>query len=572
MAEARIMVAGEAGQGVQSIGFILSKVFARGGYHVYSDQDYESRIRGGHSFFRIRVKDADVGAIDESLDLLLALNQESVDLHREELVPGGVTIFDQEKVSGVQGNGLVAVPLGELAEQAAGNRIVANTVALGACLGLLDYEPDAAEVLLEETFGSKAGGANVTALHAGYRYVRENYGQASPLKLQPGGSQVGLLLNGHEALALGAIAAGCKFMAAYPMTPASSILEYMAAKARDMDLVVMQPEDEIAAVNMTIGAGFAGVRAMTATSGSGFCLMVEGLGLAGLTETPIVIVDGQRPGPAVGLPTRTEQGDLQFVLHAHHGDFPRAVLAPSTIEDAFYLTLKAFNLAEKYQTPVILLTDHLLATSYQTIPVFDFRRVTVHRGDLYQPGDDHRPEEYLRHRLTDSGISPRAFPGLSEALVVTDADEHGEDGHLVEDARIRSSQVDKRLRKNSGLRDEISAPLTYGAPEPEITLVSWGSTYGAVREAVDLLNGEDIPVNMVHLSELWPFPRETVAAALSQGQTSYVVEGNASGQMARLIRTETGIAPAGKMLKYDGRAFTPAYIADRVKRKEVSPW
>jgi len=572
MVEAKLMVAGEAGQGVQSVGNILARTFARGGYHVYSDQDYESRVRGGHNFFRIRVKDNEVGAIDGNLDLLLALNQESIDLHRKELVEGGVVIFDREKAPELQGKGLLGVPLSELAEKETGNKLMANTVALGACLGLIEYEPDIVEVPLKETFGSQASEANVKALHAGHKYTRENFRDGFHINLKAGIEKGKLLLNGNEALALGAITAGCKFMAGYPMTPASSILEYMASKAEDMDLIVVQPEDEISAVNMVVGAGYAGVRAMTATSGSGFCLMVEGLGLAGLTETPVVIVDAQRPGPAVGLPTRTEQGDLQFVLYAHHGDFPRAVLAPSTVEDAFHMIIKAFNLAERYQIPVIVLTDHVLATSYQTVKSFDFRKIKIDRGDLYEAKKHGKPENYRRHLSTKSGISPRAFPGLSEALVATDADEHGEEGHLIEDAGIRTSQVDKRLRKYNGLRKETEPPLSYGESKAETTLISWGTTYGAVREAVDVLRGESMSVNMLQLNQLWPFPARELSDALQKVHTSYVVEGNASGQLARLIRTETGIKVSGKILKYDGRPFTPAYIAGRVKKGEITPW
>lgn len=572
MTETTIMVGGEAGQGVQSVGLILSKVFARGGYHVFSDQDYESRVRGGHNFFRIRVSETEVGAISESLDLLLALNQESIDLHRKELSGRGMVIYDGQKVPNIQGEGFFGLPLDELAEKVAGNKIMSNTVALGACLGVIKYEPKIAETLLRETFSSEIAEANIKALHAGYSYVQENFQYDFPIKLKDLGQSKNLLMNGNEALALGAIAAGCKFISAYPMTPASSILEYMASKAKDMDLIAVQPEDEIAAVNMAVGAGYAGVRAMTATSGSGFCLMVEGLGLAGLTETPVVIVDAQRPGPAVGLPTRTEQGDLQFVLYAHHGDFPRAVLAPSTVEDAFYLIVKAFNIAEKYQIPVILLTDHLLATTHQTVPVFDFRKIKINRGDLYQAEEAGKPEDYRRHRVTESGISPRAFPGLSKALVITDSDEHDEEGHMVEDGGIRTSQVEKRLRKYNGLRREIDPPKTYGVARPEMTLVTWGSTYGAAREAVDILNGEGMSVKLLQLNELWPFPAGDVSDVLNEAKIIYVVEGNAVGQLARLIRTETGIQVDGMILKYDGRPFTPAYIADKVRKGEISTW
>jgi len=572
--EAKLMVGGEAGQGVQSIGFILSKVFARGGYYVYSDQDYESRVRGGHNFFRIRIKDSEVGTIDASLDVLLALNQESIDLHKKEVVSGGVIIFDREKANDQRGKRMFGIPLSELAEKEAGNKIMANTVALGACLGIVGYNNlKTAETLLKETFPGKTIEANIKALHAGYQYTIKNFRAGSPVKLKHKENAKTLFLNGNEAIALGAIAAGCKFVSAYPMTPASSILEYMASKAVDMDMVVLQPEDEIAAINMVVGAGYAGVRNMTATSGSGFCLMVEGLGLSGLTETPVVIVDAQRPGPAVGLPTRTEQGDLQFLLYAHHGDaFPRAVLAASTVEDAFHLTVKAFNLADKYQIPVLLLTDHLLATSYQTVKPFDLKKVKIDRGSLYKAGKNDKAENYKRHRVTKSGISPRAFPGLSEALVVTDADEHGEDGHLIEDAHIRSSQVEKRLRKYNGIRGEIETPQVYGASNPELTLISWGSSYGAVREAVEILNKKRMQVNMLHFNELWPFPADKVLDILDKKAVSYVVEGNATGQLARLIRAETGRKVNGTILKYDGRPFTPAYIIDKLREEKAVKW
>jgi len=569
MADATFMVSGEAGQGVQSIGLILSKTFSRGGYHVYSDQDYESRVRGGHNFFRIRVNNSEVGAIDESLDLLIALNRESIDLHEKEIARKGIIVFDSQKTTDMKGDRYFGIPLDKLAAKSAGSSIMSNTVALGACLGLVGHNPRNAENILRETFGESAGEANVKALRAGYKYSRDNYRGNFRVKLENGRPIKRLLLNGNEALAMGAIAAGCKFISAYPMTPATSIMEFIASKSQDMDIVVVQPEDEISAINMAIGAGYAGVRSMTSTSGSGFCLMVEGLGLSGITETPVVIVDAQRPGPAVGLPTRTEQGDLQFVLYAHHGDFPRAVLAPSTPEEAFYLTVKAFNLSEKYQIPVIILTDHLMATSYQTLPAFDFRKVRIERGNLYRAGKNSRPEDYKRHRLTRSGISPRAFPGLSEALVVTDSDEHDETGHLVEDGRIRSSQVEKRLRKYKSIRKDIKPPFVYGAPESEVILISWGSTYGAVREAVDILNAGDSRAGMIHFSEIWPFPADAVASTLNKTNLKYTVEGNAGGQLARLIRTETGIAMDGMILKYDGRPFTPAYIVERIAKGKV---
>jgi 2-oxoglutarate ferredoxin oxidoreductase subunit alpha len=563
------MVGGEAGQGVQSVGFLLAKVFARGGYHIFADQDYESRVRGGHNFFRVRVSDAKVAAIAEDVDILIALNMDSIELHQQEMVDQGIIIFDDEKVKGVSGEdgSFLSIPLEKMAEEKAGNKLMINTVALGAALSLVNYDLNMLNEVLVERFGKgKVGDRNIKAAKAGYDYVQSKHkGKFRRIKpLSKDNNR--MLLTGNEAISLGAIAAGCKFMAAYPMTPASSIMEYIAEKSKDLELVMVHAEDEIAAINMAIGAAYAGVRAMTATSGSGLCLMVEGIGLAGITETPIVIIDAQRPGPAVGLPTRTEQGDLQFVLHAHHGDFPRAVLAPATIEDAFWVTVRAFNWAEKYQLPVIILTDQHLASSYSTVNQLDLSQVTIDRGMLFLEKEDD-PLEYMRHRVTKSGISPRAFPGLGEALVVTDCDEHDEEGHLTEDAGERTTQVQKRLRKLIPLEKEINTPQKYGPKKAETTLISWGSTYGAIHEAVDILHKGGASVNMLHLNELWPFPAKVVTDTVSKARNSYVIENNATGQLARLIKTETGYDVSGRILKYDGRPFTPAYIAQAVKKE-----
>src|SRR3990170_959446 len=567
--DVNLMVGGEAGQGVQSVGFLLAKALARGGYQVFADQDYESRIRGGHNFFRVRAKDSWVGAVAEPVDILVALNQESVELHQKELAERGIIVFGDEKAKGSDGPNLFGVPLASLAEEKSGNRIMANTVALGAALGLVGYDLEIMDGVLRDQFGTgEIGQGNIKAARAGYEYVRENFKGDSSLRLSVLSSGKRMLINGAEAIALGAIAAGCKFVAGYPMTPSTPILEYVASKAKDFDLVVVQPEDEISAIHMVIGASFAGVRAMTATSGSGFCLMVEGLGLAGITETPVVIVDGQRPGPAVGLPTRTEQGDLEFAIYAHHGNFPRAVLAPATVEDAFWLTVRAFNLAEKYQIPVILLPDHHINTSYLTVDRFDLSRVTIDRGLLFPAGEG--APQYKRHKITESGISPRAFPGQKGLLVMTDSDEHDEEGHLIEDAKTRKEQVEKRLRKLISLNGEIARPRLNGPGAAGITLVGWGSTYGAILEAVDILKKKGVSVNFLHLNELWPFPAQAVAEALSQDRNTYVIENNPTGQLSHLIRAETGIKVRGRILKYDGRPFTPAEIARKVLEGEVS--
>ena len=306
---------------------------------------------------------------------------------------------------------------------------------------------------------------------------------------------------------------------------------------------------------------------MVATSGGGFCLMVEGLALAGITETPIVVVLGQRPGPATGMPTRTEQGELWFALHAGHGEFPRAILTPATAEEAFYAIIKAFNLAEKYQTPVIVLTDHHLATSYATVERFNLKQVKIDRGELLSDEELDRLTDYKRHRVTETGVSPRVLPGQGKALVVTDSDEHNEAGHLIEDAETRNRQNLKRLRKQNGLKAEISSPKFHKVPNAQFTLIGWGSTYGAIKGAADLLQKDGIVVNQLHLSEIWPFPEEEVSSALNNGSKSIVIESNATAQMAQLIRRETGHKVSSNILKFDGRPFSPQEIVDRLKKE-----
>jgi 2-oxoglutarate/2-oxoacid ferredoxin oxidoreductase subunit alpha len=567
-----VMAGGEAGQGVQSVGMILGKTMARGGLHVFADQDYESRVRGGHNFFRIRVSDRGVLALSKELDILVALNRETIDLHGNELKSNGTIIFDQEqtKVESHAENYL-NVPLAKLAEETVKNKLMTNTVAVGAAVGLAGCDFNILASVLRNEFarhGEKTAEDNVVAAKAGFDFAQEHGKHRLTQKLRPIFSDARrMLLHGNEAIALGAMVGGCKFIAGYPMTPATSILEYIADKGRQYKAVAVHVEDEIAAMNMAVGAGYAGARVMVATSGGGFCLMVEGLALAGMTETPVVVVLGQRPGPATGLPTRTEQGELWFALHAGHGEFPRAILAPATAEEAFYATIKAFNLAEKYQTPVLVLTDHHLATSYTTVDRFDLKQVKIDRGELMSNEEANRVTEYKRHLVTESGISPRALPGQGKALVVTDSDEHDEAGHMIEDAETRNQQNLKRLRKQNGLKAEIGSPKFQESTNSEFTLIGWGSTYGAIREAADLLQEDKVPVNVLHISEIWPFPAEAIASALDKGTKSIVIESNATAQMANLIRRETGYKVNGTILKSDGRPFSPQEIVDRMKKE-----
>jgi 2-oxoglutarate ferredoxin oxidoreductase subunit alpha len=431
------------------------------------------------------------------------------------------------------------------------------------------------ESVIRQNFARKGQAVvdgNLAVVEAGYQ-EGQKYAADFPFKLERiPDAPPRMVLNGTDAFSLGALAGGCRFVAGYPMTPGSLALHWFAARAAKYGVVIKHAEDEIAAINMAIGASFVGARAMAPTSGGGFSLMVEALGMAGITETPVVIYSAQRPGPATGLPTRQEQGDLLFMLYASQGEFPRFLLAPGTHEECFVAGWQAFNLAEKYQTPALVLSDHYLAVAIRTLELnaFDFEAVEIDRGELLTKEElDALEEPYLRFRVTESGISPRAVPGHPNAVYVSTANEHDQSGAISEEAVNRTAQVDKRMRKMEGMAQEVEGPSWYGPGEAELTLICWGSTYGPLREAVDRLNA-DRPgpstslrtgrANMLHFSVLHPFPLEATEAALERTKRTVVVEGNATGQLETLLRARTGRSVDGAIHKYDGRAFTPDYI------------
>lgn len=553
-----IKIGGEAGQGIQTIGDTLAKVFSRTGYHVFTHQDYESRIRGGHNFYQIRFSDIPISSSRNKIDILVALDKESILLHKNELSAQGIAIYDSFALrQKYEGQNLLDVPFETLAVEHGKERIMANTVATGAVLGVLGLKLDILIQIIEDTFikkGEDVIKGNINSVKAGYDFASKNCANCSFAIKEPAEESL-MLVNGVEAIGLGAISAGCKFYSAYPMTPSTGILNFMSEKAEGYRIVVEQAEDEIAAINMTIGASFAGVRAMTGTSGGGFALMVEGLSLSGMTETPIVICLGQRPGPATGFPTRTEQAELMFVLHTAHGEFPRLVFAPGTPEQAFYLTNKAFDIAEKYQIPAFILFDQYLADSAWTFRAFDLGSIKYTdyrlRGDAFK-----KLASYKRHALTDTGVSPLAVPGDARHVVVTDSDEHDEEGHIVEDAGIRIRMVQKRLLKKMPLiRLEISQPILYGDDKPDIVIIGWGSTYGVMKEAVDSLSKKK-RIAMLHFSEIYPFPSSPeFLQILNNAKNTICIENNATGQFARLMRAETGYEFKHKINKYDGRPF-----------------
>jgi 2-oxoglutarate/2-oxoacid ferredoxin oxidoreductase subunit alpha len=554
-----ILIGGAAGQGVHAITGPLAKALVRRGCQVHVSQSYQSRIRGGHLYNVIRVSDQPLWAPREGVDILVALNQETITLHRPEVSSQGIIIFDDSQdATAPEGiKSLALSPDTVLPETEAGD-IAVNTGACGAILGLLGVPVTGLVALLEETFAAKGEEVvawNRQAAQNGYDLGKA---QGHPFSLadmaQP--PEPRLLISGHEALALGVLAGGLNFLCGYPMTPWTSLFNAISQRAARWRVVVEQTEDEIAAINMAIGASFAGARALTGTSGGGFCLMTEGVGLAAMSETPVVVVVAQRPGPSTGLPTRTSQGDLEFVLHAGQDDFPRAVLAPGDPAQGYLLGAKALRLAERYQTPIFILTDQYFADAQLTHTAEDFPAME----SPPKPAPCSGGEEYVRYALSDDGVSPRCLPGFGPELVVADSDEHTPDGHLTEDLEVRIRMHRKRLAKLQGLSRDMGSITTIGQADAPLVLVTWGSSFGAAAEAVNRLNQDGAPARLVHLSEVWPFPAEAVTQALQKAHKTIVVEANAVGQLARLLRRETGLRADHLVLRYDGLPFTPEFI------------
>ncbi|MDD5477929.1 MAG: 2-oxoacid:acceptor oxidoreductase subunit alpha [Candidatus Omnitrophica bacterium] len=560
-----IKIAGQAGQGIQTIGTALCNIFKRNGSHIFANQDYMSRIRGGNNFFQLRVCGKPTHTLRQKSDITVALDKQSVQLHRNDVASGGIIVFDKAKfnLSG-EDKVLFNIPFYDLANSIGGSDLFINAVCCGAVAGLAQVNPDCLERAIRDLFADKDEeiiSKNIKAAQAGYNFAKDNFRND---KFKVGSAPAGknLLMNGNDAIALGAIRAGCKFYSAYPMSPSTSIMNVIAKYAKRFNILVEQAEDEIAAINMVIGASFAGARSMTATSGGGLALMVEGLSLAAMTETPIVAVDAQRPAPATGFPTRTEQADLNFLIHAGHGEFAKAIYAPGTIQEAFYLTVKAFNTAEKYQIPVLIMTDQHLADSLQDIEGFDLNKAGVQRF-IISKEDSQKASGYKRYQLTDSGISPRAIPSWIEDVIYADSDEHNEEGHITEDADTRIQMVKKRFfKKMAGLRQEIEKPTLYNAQKAQTLLLGFGSTYGVLKEASEAL-GKDF--GFVHLSQVWPFPGLELSPLLKNKKKILTVENNAGGQLAGLLMRETGIKADNSILRYDGRPFNLDQLIEQIK-------
>lgn len=551
-----ILIGGTAGQGMDTISDFLEKFLKKKGFYVFSNKDYMSRVRGGHNFTQVRFGEEPIYAHHPDLDLIVALDKATVELHKERLKPEGIIIVDESIEA--EDERIKKLPLMKTAKEVGLSRAF-GTVAAGAVIKHFGVAKEGVEEVIPKKFTEEIRKINLDAFNKGYELIEGKF------NLIEGKAKNLVMINGNNAIALGAITGGLSFYSAYPMTPATSVMTYLAKKQVEVGMVVDQAEDEVAAINAAIGASYAGARSMTGSSGGGFSLMVEALGLAGITETPLVVIDSQRPGPATGLPTRTEQSDLSFILTASHGEFPRMVIGVRNAEDAFYQTFRALNIADKYQMVVIILTDQYLADANLTLPKFKLEDLKIERyisgAEALEGG-----EEYKRYKLSSNGISPRLIPGKVEGQVVlVDSDEHTEYAHITESGEVRNQMMEKRMGKLELLKEDLLEPEYFGVEKPEILLLGWGSTYGALKEAVDVLNKENVSVGALSFGDIYPLPKQLLNKYSKEAKYVVNIEQNYTGQLGKLITQETGILMDKSILKYDGKQITPVEICERVK-------
>jgi 2-oxoglutarate/2-oxoacid ferredoxin oxidoreductase subunit alpha len=576
-----LVLCGEAGQGIQTVEAILVQAIKQSGYNIFSTKEYMSRVRGGQNSTEIRVSSHRVASYVDRIDLLLALSSGAIDHLRDRISPDTLIIGDPQHIKSAKGDktadfnldsNFIEIPLMETAQDM-GGPIFANVIAAGVLSCLLDIPKEIFDGLISDMFtrkGQEILQKDLKAGEAGYSIGKnlmesetgESESDSINISLQ-GESSVRdeLLINGTDAMGFGCLAGECRFMSSYPMTPSTPLQTVLASNAHEFELVYEQAEDEIAAINMALGASYAGARSIVATSGSGFALMEEGVGLAGMIETPVVICIGQRPGPAVGLPTRTSQEDLNLALYSGPGEFPRIIFAPGKLEDAFTLTCRAFIMAEKYQIPVFILFDQYFADCYYNIPSLPLEEV---ENENYLVKTT---PEYKRYLITHDGVTPRGIPGYGDGLVVVDSDEHDEEGHITEDLKIRTQMVDKRLQKMEEICEDAVAPELVGSEDYHGLIIGWGSTYWPIREALENISRKhpDEKLGFLYFKQVYPF-HKSVAEYLEKAEDVIILENNAQGQMANLIKLETGFEIQEKFLKYDGMPFSVEEVEERVMK------
>ena len=568
-----LAIGGAAGQGIATPGMILARMFSRRGLYLNAYNAYQSIVRGGHIFLTVRISNDKVYSHGDKLDMLICFNQDTMDRHLRLMVAGGRVAFNSDTIiPGVSAAGvhMCPIPVKKLTNDSR-NKIIQNSVALGVITSMvgLDFQVlDDALSLQFDLKGQEVLNENVDAAQAGYEHAEAHF---QPLdETVPKGAKPLALWTGNQALAMGGAAAGVKVYCAYPMSPSTGVLHWMAQNARDLDIMVRQCEDEIAVANMVIGAAHTGARSMCATSGGGFALMTEAIGAAAMMEVPTVFINVQRAGPSTGVPTKTEQGDLWQALGASQGDFERFIAAPWNALDAFNTIPEMFNLCDKYQCPGIVITDLLISEGTFSLDVDDLNmQPAIDRGEMITEGM--ASGDYLRYQDTESGISPRAIPGTEGYVHVVATDEHDQDGVLISDEftnpQKRQRMVEKRARKFAGVTEAMAAPSLEGPANAEVTLIGWGSTYGVIKEAVAQLEAEGISANHLQIKWIVPFHSQQVTEIVNAAKKTIIVENNYSGQFFRYMRSETGLKVDGHIRKYDGEPFVPHHIVDGVREQ-----
>ncbi len=554
-----IRIAGEAGQGLVSLGDILTGAFSSAGLHIFTSKSYMSRVRGGLNWYDVRIADSELFALKQQADLIIALSPEAKEILEETLSPKGIMLYSGD--SDDANKQTINLDFVKIAQEVAGSKVMANAVAAGAIFAILGYETDTLFAYLKKEFQSKGEEIVKKNLQCAKKGYEKTKAKALKLKAPTGTNGPAEYMSGAAAMSLSAAVSGVKLVSAYPMTPGTATFTGLANLADKYGIIIEQAEDEISAINMICGAVYAGVPALTTTSGGGFALMCEGVSLAGMMELPIVIVIAQRPGPATGLPTRTAQEDLKFAINAGHGEFPRAIYAPGTIQQCYDLTRKALETAHKYQSPVIILTDQYLQ---------DIQKNIGKLSDEYNPIDRHIVKDvgidYKRYALDseNNGISPRALPG-GKGLVICDSDEHDEEGHLTEDFEIRIAMHEKRMAKIDLLKNDLVCPDFHGSEDAELILVCWGSTFGACQEAAYQLNTKGRKTALLHYSQVWPLDASAVNKLLEKNKRIVVVEGNYTGQFLSLLKEQGLNGGCELMNRYDGLPFTAEFIMEELQ-------
>ncbi|MFB0564281.1 MAG: 2-oxoacid:acceptor oxidoreductase subunit alpha [Candidatus Aminicenantaceae bacterium] len=571
-----VMIAGKAGDGVLFTGNVLAKILKRSGWEVVTYRDFPSNIRGEPTNFTIRASLKKIYGRSDYIDVLIAFDCESILEHRKVMAEEGVILCDGEdldKAYTLKAGKITHHPfaLKRLAREHFRSEIYKNMIAQGALCYILGLDFGIVKEVISEIFLEKKGRdvveKNINAVNLGFKESRKIIDERNRHFLLKKEDKDRLILSGDEAIALGALGAGCRLFAAYPICPASEIWQWLAVYMPRFNGVVVQTEDEIAALNMVLGASYAGVRSMTSTSGPGASLMMEAFGLAGIAEIPVVVAHVQRTGPSTGMPTKTEQGDLNQWLYGSHGEFPRIILAPGTVEECFEFTCTAFNLAEKYQCPVIILTEQDYGQNLRTVKKFDLSKVKIERGKLLTQEELLKYKDYKRYEFTPSGVSPRAIPSQKNGIHMIEGNEHDERGYRNEDAENRVKMMEKRMRKLKSASREVISPKVWGEEETQIGILGFGSTLGPIQESMKQLKKEGIKAKFLQLRTLWPFPSQKVNRFIEKHRLNFVVENNYTGQLSTLIKSQVKPTVEVKDIrKYSSDSFKPSEISAGVKR------